>query len=82
LLFAIVGDVAVFQHTPRASTGDPPSLVMFPPLVAVMPVIALNATVLMDDDAAPPHVGTFVHESCRYCPDTPVGILTQAVPFQ
>ena len=31
-----VGLVAVPQHTPRNVTGDPPSLEIFPPLVAVV----------------------------------------------
>ena len=36
VLKAVVGPVVVLQHTPRAVTEAPPSLVTFPPLVAVV----------------------------------------------
>ena len=36
LLFAIVGFADVLQHAPRAVTFAPPSLITFPPLVAVV----------------------------------------------
>jgi hypothetical protein len=39
LEFAIVGFKDVLQHTPLAETAAPPSEVIFPPLVAVLPVI-------------------------------------------
>jgi hypothetical protein len=42
---AVVGFVAVPQTTPLAVTADPPSVVMFPPLVAVVPVMELAAVV-------------------------------------
>ena len=44
LEFAVVGFGAVLQHIPRAVTGEPPSLVILPPLkaeVVVMEVIAV-----------------------------------------
>ena len=40
LLLLMVGAVEVFQHTPRAVTGEPPSDVIFPPEVAVVKAIA------------------------------------------
>ena len=46
LLLLIVGPVAVFQHTPRAVTEAPPSLVIFPPPVAVLPVIPVTPVVV------------------------------------
>ena len=39
VLRAVVGLADVFQHTPRAVTEAPPSLVIFPPLVAVVEVM-------------------------------------------
>ncbi len=41
LLFSSVGAVAVCHTTPRAVIGDPPSVVMLPPLVAVVWVMVL-----------------------------------------
>jgi len=49
---AIVGLADVFQHTPRAVTGAPPSAVTLPPLTAVVCV--------MDDAAVVLTVGGFV----------------------
>ena len=46
VLNAVVGPVVVLQHTPRAVTVAPPSLVTFPPLVAVVRVIADAAVVV------------------------------------
>ena len=46
VLNAAVGPVVVLQHTPRAVTVAPPSLVIFPPLVAVVCVIADAAVVV------------------------------------
>ena len=40
VLFKIVGVGEVLQQTPRTVTGDPPSLVIFPPLVAEAEVTA------------------------------------------
>ena len=49
----VVGPVAVFQHAPRTVTGAPPSLVMFPPLLAVVNVIDQIAVVVsVGTDAA------------------------------
>jgi hypothetical protein len=47
LLLLIEGPVAVFQQTPRAVTGAPPSLVTFPPLPAVVVVIEVIAVVVI-----------------------------------
>ena len=46
VLNAVVGPVVVLQHTPRAVTAAPPSLVIFHPLVAVVCVIADAAVVV------------------------------------
>ena len=46
LLFAIVGFVAVFQQIPLAVIVEPPSLLTFPPLIAVVPAIVEAAVVL------------------------------------
>ncbi len=40
-LLSVVGAVAVCHTTPRAVIGDPPSVVILPPLVAVVWVIVL-----------------------------------------
>lgn len=50
LLFAVVGLPEVSQHTPRAVTVAPPSLVIFPPLLAEL--------VVMDETAVVVRVGT------------------------
>ena len=42
---AVVGFVAVPHTIPRAVTADPPSVVMFPPLVAVVDAMELAAVV-------------------------------------
>jgi hypothetical protein len=42
---AVVGFVAVPQTIPLALTADPPSVVMFPPLVAVVDAMELAAVV-------------------------------------
>src|ERR1035437_7428047 len=47
VLDAVVGPVVVLQHTPFAVTEAPPSLVTFPPLVAVVCVIADAAVVVI-----------------------------------
>ena len=44
---AVVGPVVVLQHTPCAVTVAPPSLVTFPPAVAVVCVIADAAVVVI-----------------------------------
>jgi hypothetical protein len=41
-----VGEVEVLQHTPLADTAAPPSLVMFPPPVAVVTATAETALVV------------------------------------
>ena len=46
LLFVIVGFADVLQQTPLAVTDAPPSLVMFPPLVAAVCVIEDTAVVV------------------------------------
>jgi hypothetical protein len=46
VLFAVVGLGLVLQHTPRAVMAEPPSLLMLPPLLAVVAVMALAAVVL------------------------------------
>ena len=46
LLFVMVGFWLVLQQTPRAVTAVPPSLVMLPPLLAVVDVTAVNAVVV------------------------------------
>jgi hypothetical protein len=46
VLNAIVGFADVLQHTPRAVTATPPSLVILPPLVAVVLVIEDAAVVV------------------------------------
>ena len=43
---AVVGFADVLQHTPRAVTVAPPSEVTFPPLVAVVEVIAVTTVVV------------------------------------
>ena len=43
---AMVGFAVVLQHTPRAVTVVPPSLVTLPPLSAVVMVIAVAAVVV------------------------------------
>ena len=48
VLNAAVGPVVVLQHTPRAVTVAPPSLVTVPPLVAVVVVIEDTAVVVTD----------------------------------
>ena len=45
-LFAVVGFGLVLQHTPLAVMAEPPSLLILPPLLAVVAVIALTAVVL------------------------------------
>ena len=44
---AMVGFAAVLQQTPRTVTAAPPSLLIVPPLVAVVFVIAVIAVVVM-----------------------------------
>ena len=46
LLLLVVGPELVFQQIPRAVTEAPPSLVIFPPLVAVVWVIDVIAVVV------------------------------------
>jgi hypothetical protein len=46
LLFAIVGPVEILQQTPRTVTEAPPSLVMLPPLLAVVAVTEVIAVVV------------------------------------
>jgi hypothetical protein len=46
LLLVVVAFGEVFQHTPRTVTEAPPSLVMFPPLLAVVVVIEVIAVVV------------------------------------
>ena len=46
-VLAVVGFADVLQHTPRAVTFAPPLSLMFPPLLTVVAVIALNAVVLI-----------------------------------
>jgi hypothetical protein len=46
VLNAIVGSADVLQQTPRAVTDAPPSLVILPPLVAVVLVIEDAAVVV------------------------------------
>ena len=50
VLNAIVGFADVFQHTPRAVTGAFPSLVIFPPLLAVVCVINVITEVVRVGD--------------------------------
>ena len=45
-LFAVVGDELVLQQTPRAVTLAPPSLLTFPPAVALVLVIVDAAVVV------------------------------------
>ena len=44
---AMVGFIVVLQQTPRTVTAAPPSLLILPPLVAVVFVIAVIAVVVM-----------------------------------
>ena len=44
---AMVGFAAVLQQTPRTVTGAPPSVLIAPPLVAVVLVIAVTAVVVI-----------------------------------
>ena len=46
VLFEIVGFADVLQHTPRNVTDDPPSLVILPPLVAMVPAIKDTSVVV------------------------------------
>jgi len=46
LLSVIAGFWFVLQHTPRAVMVDPPSLVIFPPLMTVVEVIADRSVVV------------------------------------
>jgi hypothetical protein len=46
LLFAVVGPVLVFQHTPFAVMGASPSLEITPPLVANVVEMLVNAFVV------------------------------------
>lgn len=46
LLFEMVGLGNVLQQIPRAVTGDPPSLVIFPPQVAEVEVIVAKSIVV------------------------------------
>jgi hypothetical protein len=46
LLSAVVGLADVLQQTPRAVTAAPPSELMFPPLEAVVDVMAVTAVVV------------------------------------
>lgn len=48
LLFAVVGPVLVLQQMPLAVTVAPPSLVIFPPLVADPFVIDVIAAVVIE----------------------------------
>ena len=43
---AVVGFWVVAQHTPRAVTAEPPSVVILPPLVAVVEVMAVKSVVV------------------------------------
>ena len=52
VLNAVVGPVVVLQQTPRAVTEAPPSLVTFPPLVAVVCEIADTAAVVITGTVA------------------------------
>ena len=44
---AIVGFAVVLQQTPRTVTDAPPSLLMVPPLAAVVDVMAVTAVVII-----------------------------------
>ena len=44
---AIVGFAVVLQQTPRTVTAAPPSLLMLPPLAAVVDVMAVTAVVVI-----------------------------------
>jgi len=46
VLKATIAPVLVLQHTPRAVTAEPPSVVTFPPDVAVVMLIADTAAVV------------------------------------
>jgi hypothetical protein len=59
LLLAIVGFDAVLQHTPLTVTRHPPSLVMFPPLVAVVEDVAEVVPVVNVGGKAPENVTSF-----------------------
>lgn len=43
---AVVGSLLLLQQTPRVVTEDPPSFVIFPPLVTVVAVIADKSVVV------------------------------------
>ena len=45
---AVVGGEEVLQQTPRAVTGDPLSLDMFPPLCAALTVMLLTVVVFTE----------------------------------
>jgi hypothetical protein len=45
MLFVIVGLVVVLQHTPRPVMGAPPSLLIIPPIVAVVCVIDVEIVI-------------------------------------
>ena len=49
---AIVGFIDVLQHTPRAVTAASPSLLMSPPLAAVVAVMDVAAVVVSVDKPA------------------------------
>jgi hypothetical protein len=73
LLLAVVGDVLVSQHTPRAVIIAPPSLVKLPPLVAVVPVILLIPIVVMEGTIADKVV-----KVCSFPYDVPAALVAYA----
>ena len=52
LLSAVVGFCNMAQQTPRTVTAPPPSLVILPPVLAVVPVIADAAVVEIEGSTA------------------------------
>ena len=65
LLSAIVGFADVRQQTPRAVIAAPPSLVIMPPLVALVTDIEDIVVVVIAGYAAPDHTGIPEAESCK-----------------
>jgi hypothetical protein len=60
LLFSTVAPAEMYQHTPFTVTEAPPSLVTFPPLVAVVCVIAEAVAVVIIGG-----VISFLHECVK-----------------
>ena len=65
-----VGPVTVLQQTPLAVTVPPPSLVTFPPLAEVVPVIDVTAIVAARTESS--GAGIYAVSPCRQRTEKPI----------